>query len=62
MHTTGMDLKVERVRARVTVIALAARMGFSRQTVGDLERAAVVDKDRARAYREALAALTEATA
>jgi hypothetical protein len=46
-----MDLKVERIRANVTITSLAARMG--------LERAAVVDSDRAKRYREALRGVSE---
>ena len=61
MPTTGTDLKVERVRANVTLIALAARMGLSRQAVWGLERAAVVDSDRAKRYRDALATARDAT-
>jgi hypothetical protein len=61
-----MDLKVERIRASVTIVSLAARMGLSRQAVWGLERAAVVDSDRAKRYRDALRdameTATEATA
>jgi transcriptional regulator with XRE-family HTH domain len=59
MPTTGTDLKVERVRAKITLIALAARMGLSRQAVWGIERAAVIDSARATCYREALAALRD---
>lgn len=55
MNVTGMDLKVERVRARVTVTILAARMGLSRQAVHATERSADVLPDRVAAYRAALA-------
>jgi transcriptional regulator with XRE-family HTH domain len=61
MQITGTDLKVERVRANVTITSLAARMGLSRQAIWGVERSAVVDKDRAKAYREALAALRDGT-
>lgn len=59
MTTTGTDLKVERVRAGVTLVALAARMGLSRQAVWGIERAAVVSAERAAAYRAALDALRD---
>ena len=59
MPTHGMDLKVERIRANVTITSLAARMGLSRQAVWGLERAAVVDSDRAKRYREALRGVSE---
>lgn len=61
MPTHGMELKVERVRANVTIVTLAARMGLSRQAVWGLERAAVVDSDRAKRYRDALAAVLDGT-
>lgn len=52
--TTGTDLKIERVRANVTIIDLAARMRVSRQTLWGVERAARVSPDRAKQYRDAL--------
>jgi transcriptional regulator with XRE-family HTH domain len=61
MPTTGIVLKVERTKANVTMSALAARMGVSRQTLWSLERAAVVDGQRAGQYREALKALRGVT-
>lgn len=61
MPTHGMDLKVERVRANVTVTALAARMSLSRQAVWGIERAAAVNAERARQYREALQAIATGT-
>jgi transcriptional regulator with XRE-family HTH domain len=61
MTTTGTDLKVERVRANVTIVSLAARMGLSRQAIWGLERAAVVDEVRARAYRDALTTMRDAS-
>jgi transcriptional regulator with XRE-family HTH domain len=61
MQTTGTDLKVERIRANVTIISLAARMGLSRQAIWGLERSALVDEVRARAYREALASMRVVT-
>lgn len=60
MQTTGTDLKVERVRANVTIVSLAARMGLSRQAIWGLERSAVVNEVRARAYRDALSTMRDA--
>lgn len=59
MRTTGTDLKIERVRANVTIIALAAQMGLSRQSIWVLERSAEVDQSRAAEYRAALSALRD---
>jgi DNA-binding XRE family transcriptional regulator len=56
-----MDLKVERVRANVTVTALAAQMGVSRQTVWGIERAATVNAERTDKYRGALRLLATGT-
>jgi transcriptional regulator with XRE-family HTH domain len=56
MPITGTDLKVERVRANVTIVSLAARMGLSRQAIWGLERSVAVDAGRVKAYREALEA------
>lgn len=61
MPTHGMDLKVERVRSNITVTALAAQMGISRQTVWGMERSASVNADRTRRYREALQAIATGT-
>lgn len=61
MRTTGTDLKVERVRANVTIVSLAARMGLSRQAIWGLERAAIVDEVRARAYLDALGTMRDVT-
>lgn len=61
MTTPGMDLKVERVRANITVTALAAQMGLSRQAVWGIERAAAVSAPRASQYRAALVALATGT-
>lgn len=55
MTTSGNDLKVERVRARVKQGDLAARMGVSRQTLWTIERAAVVDAEQVMRYLRALA-------
>ena len=54
MATTGMDLKVERVKAHVKLVDVAARMGLSRQALWGIERAAHVDQERARQYMAAL--------
>lgn len=54
MVTTGNDLKVERVKAKVKMKDLAARMRISRQTLWGIERAGDVDKDQAKVYRDAL--------
>lgn len=66
MQTSGNDLKVERVRANLTVQDLAARMGVVRQTVWSIEKSAHVKPDRAAEYRAALVmsddVTTEATA
>lgn len=52
--TTGMDLKIERVRSRVRAIHIAEKMGVSRQRVAQIEALAVVEADTARRYRDAL--------
>lgn len=54
MKTTGRELRIQRVTADVTVVAIAARMGLSRQAIWATERAAVVAADRADRYRAAL--------
>jgi len=59
--TSGIDLKVERVREGVTVTALAAQMGLSRQSVHGLERAGRVTPERTAQYREALRHLVDGT-
>lgn len=68
MPTTGLDLRLERVAARVKLIDLAARMERDRRTVARYEGLAVVDEQVAGEYRIALATFrdvampTEATA
>lgn len=62
MPITGRALRIERVTADVTVVAIAARMGLSRQALWALERAAVVKADRAAQYRQALRDVIETTA
>lgn len=58
--TTGIDLKVERVRARVSAVRLASEMGVVRQRVSQIEALAVVNDDLAQRYREALLSVTQA--
>lgn len=60
MPTTGMELRVARTRAGLTMTELAAQMGFSRQTLWADERAAQVDPERAKKYLEAVQALVDA--
>jgi transcriptional regulator with XRE-family HTH domain len=61
--TTGLDLKVERVRSRVTAVRLAAAMGVSRQRVSQVESLdRAVSPDMQVRYREALLSLTGALA
>lgn len=54
MPISGTDLKLERVKANVTIVDLAARVGLSRQTLWGMERSARVSPERARQYRAAL--------
>lgn len=54
MPISGMDLRVERVRARVKVGELAARMGVSRATLWVLEKSQHVTPEQAARYRDAL--------
>ena len=58
--TKGIDLRIERTRARATIIAVALQMGLSRQTLWTLERSEKVDPERAREYRAALRAIVDA--
>ena len=55
MATTGIDLKLERVRAGVSQIALAERMRLHRATVARYEGRARVPDQVAADYRAALA-------
>jgi len=59
MATSGLDLRLERVAARVKLKALADAMKRHRATVANYENAAVVSPEIATAYRAALATLTE---
>lgn len=56
--TTGLDLKIERIRARVTATRLADEMGVTRQRISAIEGDAVVTDTAARRYRDALKSLT----
>lgn len=56
--TTGMDLKVERIRERVTARAIARAMNVSHQRVGQIEAAGVVTATTADRYRLALRQVT----
>ncbi len=59
--TTGLDLKVERIRARVSAVRLAAAMSVARQRVSQVEALAVVNDDLVARYREALVSVTRKT-
>jgi hypothetical protein len=54
MPTSGLDLRVKRVRARVSLKALVAASGRSRTTVWQMEKAAVVDPADVKLYLTAL--------
>lgn len=56
--TTGMDLKLLRVAARVKTGELAVAMGVSDSRISHLESRAVVTTEAAERYRAALATLT----
>lgn len=62
MQTTGRELRLQRVTNEVTVVAIAARMGLSRQALWALERSAVVKPERAAQYRQALRDVMESSA
>ena len=52
---TGMDLKIRRIKARVTTVDLAAAGGWrSRTRVSQIEAQAVVPEDVVRRYLDAL--------
>jgi transcriptional regulator with XRE-family HTH domain len=60
MHTvTGPDLRRERRAADLTVTAVASRMGLSRQSVHNIERAAHPATERIEQYRQALSSLRD---
>lgn len=54
MPDSGIDLKVERIRAHIKLNDLAARMGVSRATLWVLEKSQHVSPEQAARYREAL--------
>jgi len=54
MPTSGLDLRVKRVRARVSLKALVAAIDRSRTTVWQIEKAAVVDPEDVKRYLAAL--------
>lgn len=53
--TTGLELRLERVAARVKLVDLAQRMRLHRATVARYEGLAVVPEEIAYEYRTALA-------
>ena len=53
--TTGMDLRVARVRARVRLVAVAREAGWSRQRVGAIEASDIPTSRTRRRYLDALA-------
>ena len=57
--TTGMDLKVDRIRARVQQQDLARAMGVSRQRVAQVESWPKVHEAMEQRYRAALAQLAD---
>lgn len=58
--TTGMDLKVERVKARAKATQVAAAMGVVRQRISQIEALAAVPDDMAERYRQALVSVAGA--
>jgi transcriptional regulator with XRE-family HTH domain len=54
MHTTGMDLRLRRVAAGVTMKTVAFRMGTTRQTVWRYESLAIVPPEIVTRYVAAL--------
>lgn len=54
MPTTGPQLRRFRRSCEVTTVAVARAMGISRQSLWILERAAVVESDKAEQYRQAV--------
>lgn len=61
MATTGLDLRLERVAARVKLVDLAERMGRDRRTVARYEGLGYVPEEIAADYRTALATFGEVT-
>lgn len=60
--TTGRQLRVERTAAGLTVNAVVAEMGISRQTMWATERRPIVDPAMVIRYRAAIARLLKAVA
>lgn len=58
----GMDLKLRRVEARVSIQNLAERMNRSRQTVRRYEELEVVPAEVSRYYLDTLATFVEKSA
>lgn len=61
MHTTGIDLRVDRVKARLSVQDIARETGWSRSWISQIELRDRVPADTAGRYREALRKLTNGT-
>lgn len=59
MATTGMELKLKRVEANVSGIALATKIGIEPYALSRIERRSDVDLDMVRRYLVALAELSE---
>ena len=57
---TGMDLRIERIRARVTLTDLAREIGISRQRLNQIEDMERVPEPQIARYRSRLAALRAA--
>lgn len=62
MPTSGMDLKLARIRENVTLTELSAQIGLSRQALWATERSAMVDADRSRRILDGLAVIRAAKA
>ena len=58
--TTGTDLELARVRAKLTKTAVAKALGTTRATLWVWENAAEVDPEKAAAYLKAVADLRDA--
>ena len=61
-HTTGMDLKLRRMAARVTQDQIAGHMGVRKQFISQIEARAVVPPATVDRYRAALAAVATSDA
>lgn len=59
MPTSGTDLTIARVRARLSKTAVAKQLGTTRQTLWVHEKAEMVDPDFARRYLAAIAELRD---